>query len=59
MTPPPDTEALLAHAGWVRGLALQLVRDAAEAEDLAQDTLVAALEHPPQRPSRGAATCGR
>ena len=32
------------HTGWMRSLALQLVRDSAGAEDLVQDTLVAALE---------------
>ena len=43
-----DAEALLAHAGWVRALAARLARDQAEAEDLSQDTLAAALAHPPR-----------
>lgn len=37
-------EALLAEAGWVRSIARRLVRDSHDAEDVAQDTLVAALE---------------
>jgi len=44
----PDPEALLAHAGWVRALALRLVRDDAGADDVAQDTLTAAWEKPPR-----------
>jgi len=39
-----DAEALLAPTGWMRSLALQLARDPAGADDLVQDTLVAALE---------------
>src|SRR5262245_37649420 len=51
---PIRPEDLLAHAGWLRSLARSLVRDAAVAQDLAQDTLVAALRHPPadDRPLR-------
>jgi RNA polymerase sigma factor (sigma-70 family) len=41
-------EELLAHAVWVRKLARALVLDDASAEDLAQDALVAALQHPPR-----------
>ena len=49
-TPPPLDE-LLSHAEFVRGLAHALVRDAQQAEDVAQETWVAALERPPtQRP---------
>ena len=44
--------ALLEHVGWIRALALQLVRDAASADDLVQETLLAALRRPP---SSGAA----
>jgi RNA polymerase sigma factor (sigma-70 family) len=46
-------EQLLAHMGWLRGLARALVRHSA-AEDLAQDTIVAALRRPPRvdRPLR-------
>lgn len=46
--PPPsphDAAALLAHAGWVHDLARRLVADPQRAEDLAQDTLLAALEN--------------
>ncbi len=38
-----DHEALLAHSEWLHALALRLVRDPDVAEDLAQDTYVAAL----------------
>jgi RNA polymerase sigma-70 factor (ECF subfamily) len=41
-------ETLLRHAGWVRGLAYSLVRNAADAEDLLHDTWVRALTHPPK-----------
>src|SRR5262245_10046454 len=40
---------LLSHAGWRRQLAAQLVADAQAADDLVQDTWVAALRHPPAR----------
>jgi RNA polymerase sigma-70 factor (ECF subfamily) len=46
-----DAERLLAEASWVRRLALQLVRDASTAEDIVQETWLAALRHPP--PSDG------
>jgi len=38
---------LLEHQDFVRGLARQLVRDPQQAEDLAQDAWIAALERPP------------
>ena len=41
-----DVESLLRHAGWMRSLARSLVADPNVAEDLVQDTWVAALEHP-------------
>jgi RNA polymerase sigma-70 factor (ECF subfamily) len=44
-------EELLAHAGWVRGLAAALVGDPAAADDLAQDTWLAALRNPPSSAS--------
>lgn len=49
MTPPvpKELEALLAHAGWIRSLARTLVSDPHRADDLVQQTWVAALEHPP------------
>lgn len=43
---PHELEALLARAPRVRALARGLCADAAAAEDLAQDALVVALEHP-------------
>jgi RNA polymerase sigma-70 factor (ECF subfamily) len=46
---PIRTEELLAHAGWLRALARSLVADPATADDLVQDTWVAALRHPPDR----------
>ncbi|MHC4820833.1 MAG: sigma-70 family RNA polymerase sigma factor, partial [Planctomycetota bacterium] len=57
MTPEQPSvrlDELLAHAGWVRGLAGSLVRDPAAADDLAQETLVAAWKRPPSadRPVR-------
>jgi RNA polymerase sigma-70 factor, ECF subfamily len=42
-------EGLLEHATWLRGLASALVRDPASADDLVQDTWVAAMRNP--RPS--------
>ncbi len=50
-----QTEALLKHASWMRYLAISLVGDAERAEDLAQETWVKALEHPPavDAPLRG------
>ncbi len=38
-----DPQVLLEHAGYVRGLARRLARDAHEAEDLAQETWLAFL----------------
>lgn len=38
------TEELLAHAGWVQALARRLVHDQATADDLVQETWLAALE---------------
>jgi RNA polymerase sigma-70 factor (ECF subfamily) len=55
--PPPSPphafriEELLAHADWLRRLALHVVRgaDGAEADDVLQETWVAALRSPPRR----------
>ncbi|TAH36766.1 MAG: sigma-70 family RNA polymerase sigma factor [Planctomycetota bacterium] len=47
--PVLDTEALLAHAGWVRAVAHSLLADPDSAEDLAQDTFLAALERQPEQ----------
>lgn len=41
--------AILAQQGWLRRLAVDLVGVGTAAEDLVQETLVAALEHPPQQ----------
>ena len=38
---------LKAHADWIEGLARALARDEHNAQDLIQETWVAALEHPP------------
>ncbi|MEZ6014862.1 MAG: sigma-70 family RNA polymerase sigma factor [Planctomycetota bacterium] len=50
----PGHEALLEHAAWVRRLAAELVRDAAAAEDVAQETWLAYLRLRPgaDRPLR-------
>ena len=49
MNPTPlDPAALLEHEGFVRRLARDLVGPGAEAEDVAQDTWLAALQHPPR-----------
>jgi RNA polymerase sigma-70 factor (ECF subfamily) len=44
---PIDPERLLAQTAWVRRLARSLARDDASADDLVQDTFVAALRRPP------------
>lgn len=47
MAPSPSIQALLEQSGWIQKLAARLVGDPHVAEDLAQDTWVAALEHQP------------
>jgi len=42
-----EPEALLAHAGWLRQLAASLVSDPGTADDVVQDTWLAALRHAP------------
>lgn len=49
-----DSELLVAQSGWVQSLARSLVRDPYGAEDVAQETLLAALAAPP-RDARDAA----
>lgn len=46
-----DPEALLAHGNYVRGLARELVFDAALARDVEQETWLAALEQTPRDPA--------
>lgn len=43
------TDELLAQAGWLGALARRLVADPHEAEDVVQDTWIAALQRPPER----------
>ncbi|MCH2101164.1 MAG: sigma-70 family RNA polymerase sigma factor [Planctomycetes bacterium] len=45
-----DPEELLAHAGWVRALAVALVGES-RADDLAQATMLRAIERPPRHKS--------
>jgi RNA polymerase sigma factor (sigma-70 family) len=47
-----DPEELLKHSRWLRGLARSLVGDAQTADDLVQDTWVAALRNPYQHEAR-------
>ncbi|TAH36765.1 MAG: sigma-70 family RNA polymerase sigma factor [Planctomycetota bacterium] len=47
-TPSTELEHLLRHAAWVRALARGLVADEATADDLVQETWVAALRRPPR-----------
>jgi RNA polymerase sigma-70 factor (ECF subfamily) len=46
--PAPAPESLLAHTGWMRRLARSLVRDDAQADDVVQDAMAAALRSPPR-----------
>jgi RNA polymerase sigma factor (sigma-70 family) len=52
--PTITPEDLLSHAAWLQRLAARLVESTAAAEDLVQDTFVAALRSPPEadRPPR-------
>ncbi len=54
-TPSKDPTPILAHARWLRSLAANLVADPASADDLAQDTTLAALRSDPEpdRPLKG------
>lgn len=44
------SESLLKHVNWLKALALRLVRDASEADDVVQQTLLQALRRPPRDP---------
>jgi len=46
----PSADALLEHAGFLRGLARRLLLDDAQADDAVQQTLLVALEKPPADP---------
>lgn len=46
--PPPDLDALLAHADWLHRFGLQLCRDQHAAADAAQEALLAATAAPPR-----------
>lgn len=46
--PRVDAAALVAHAERLRALARSLVTDGADADDVVQQTFVAAIEHPPR-----------
>jgi len=48
-SPAVTMDALLANSGWVRALALSLVRDGQGADDLVQEMWLRALESPPTR----------
>lgn len=45
-----DTNLLVAHADFIRGVARSLVRDVTSADDVTQQVWMAALENPPDRP---------
>ena len=49
-----EPEALLRHGDFVRALARSLIRDEHRAEDIAQETWLAALRRPPATSTRGA-----
>jgi len=44
----PDLDALLAHRGWVRALANNLISDSATADDVEQEAWLTAIESPPR-----------
>lgn len=54
-----NPEALLTHAGWVRGLARSLVLDPHQAADVEQQTWLTALESPPRHAGNLTAWLGR
>src|SRR5260221_380683 len=47
--PAPSMESLLTHSQWLTALARRLVVGTASADDLVQDTWVAALRNPPRQ----------
>lgn len=44
---PATVEELLTHVGWLRALALGLTENSADADDLVQNTWIAAQRRPP------------
>ena len=57
--PPVPFETLFAHREWVRRLARSLVLDGPSADDIEQQTWLAALRRPPQRQASVRAWLGR
>ena len=49
--PAPSLESLLQQADWLAALARRLVADPSTADDLVQDSWVAALRDPPRQES--------
>ena len=47
--PTPDTDVLIEHAGFMRALAAGILRDPGRADDVVQESLLAALRRPPPR----------
>ena len=45
-----DLDLLLAHAGWMRALAYNLLGDRSAADDVVQDATIALLIRPPDQP---------
>ena len=46
--PPPEPDVLLEHRSFVCAIARALIGDEHGAQDVAQESLLAALRHPPQ-----------
>ena len=57
--PGTTVEELLSHGAWARRLAAALISDRHEADDLVQDTWVAAMKHPPAASGSPKAWIGR
>ena len=51
-SPLPPQKALQEHAAFVQALAGRLVADPQTADDLAQETWLALLQHPPRQPAK-------
>jgi DNA-directed RNA polymerase specialized sigma24 family protein len=49
---PSDPTVLLRHRQFVYGLALELLRDPTDAEDVSQETFAVALERSPRDPRK-------